>query len=107
MAVSDPRLRGHIVLTARVQREGKYYVARSLELGISSFGDTIEEAFDALADATLLYLKTLEEEGERRRFFEEKGIEIVPGEPSNEERSVTTRLGEFTAPLAVAVPAGS
>lgn len=38
------------------QKEGRWYVARSLELGVVSQGRTVEEAKQNLEEATELYL---------------------------------------------------
>jgi predicted RNase H-like HicB family nuclease len=43
--------------TAIVYKEDDVYVAECLEVGISSYGDTIEEALANLKEATELYLE--------------------------------------------------
>ena len=43
--------------TAIIQKEGKWFVARSLELGVTTQGRTIEEARRNLAEAVELYLE--------------------------------------------------
>ena len=43
--------------TAIIQKEGKWFVARSLELGVTSQGKTIEKAKDSLRETILLYLE--------------------------------------------------
>ena len=45
--------------TAIIQKEGKWFVARSLELGITSQGKTIENAKDNLREAMMLYLEDM------------------------------------------------
>ena len=71
-----------IVVTFVVEREGKHYVARSPELGTASFGDTEDEAFHNIAEATAEYLNALEELGERSLVLQKRAItvhEVVPG----------------------------
>lgn len=45
--------------TVIIQREGKWFVARSLELGVTSQGRTIEEAKNNLQEAVELYLEDM------------------------------------------------
>lgn len=44
-------------LTAVVTREGKFYVAECLELGVASQGESFDEALANLREAVHLYLK--------------------------------------------------
>ena len=44
-------------LTAVVTREGKFYVAECLELGVASQGESFDEALVNLREAVHLYLK--------------------------------------------------
>ena len=39
-----------------VYQEGKYFVSQCLNMDVSSFGDTIDEAVENLKDAVSLYL---------------------------------------------------
>ena len=43
--------------TAIIRKEGKWFVARSLELGVTSQGRTIEQAKNNLKEAVELYLE--------------------------------------------------
>jgi len=43
--------------TTTITKEGKWYVARCLELGVVSQGRTIEESQDNLKEAVELYLE--------------------------------------------------
>ena len=43
--------------TIIIMKEGKWYIARSLELGVTSQGKTIEEAKQNLKEAINLYLE--------------------------------------------------
>lgn len=71
-----PRLH-YIVLTAIFEKEedGRW-TAHCEELGTATFATTIEEAQDRLKEMIELHLNTLEDIGERDRFFKENGIEI-------------------------------
>ena len=46
-------------LTGVVEQEGEQYVSKCLELGTSSCGDTIEEAFSNLEEAINVHLGAL------------------------------------------------
>lgn len=45
--------------TAIIRKEGKWFVARSLELGVTTQGKTIEEAKRNLKEAVDLYLEDM------------------------------------------------
>ena len=45
--------------TAIITKEGKWFVARSLELGVTSQGKTVEEAKTNLKEAVALYLEDM------------------------------------------------
>ncbi len=45
--------------TAIIKKEGKWFVARSLELSVTSQGKTIEEAKKNLKEAVILYLENM------------------------------------------------
>lgn len=73
---------GFVVLTIEYHREDGQWLARCLELGTSTFGDTFEEAEQAIREAILLHLNTLEDVGERQRFFREHNIKSYTVRPS-------------------------
>lgn len=73
---------GYVLLAFRVFEEDGQYVSECVELGVASCGDTIDEAFKNIREASMLYIDTLEQEGERERLFKERGIVIHPGQPS-------------------------
>lgn len=66
-----------ITLRLEAEREDDLYVAHCPDLDVSSYGDTIEDAFAHLEQAILLYLDTIEEDGDRERVFAERGLGIV------------------------------
>ena len=43
-----------------IQKEGRYYVSQCLNVDVSSFGNTIQEAIDNLNEALLLYFEDKE-----------------------------------------------
>ena len=49
------------IFTTAINKEGKWYVAKCLELGVVSQGKTIEEATKNLKEAVELYLEDNEE----------------------------------------------
>lgn len=64
-----------------IQKEGRWYVARSLELGVTSQGRTIDEAKRNLQEAIELYLEDMPRE--RKRLAEDAPflttVEIASG----------------------------
>ena len=95
--------REHIVLTVRIEQdpETSAYVGLCEELAVSSFGSSVDEALDNVAEATLLYLNTVESHGERQRVFTEQGIDVRAGAPSpeiNQGHRVTHGSAPATSP---------
>ena len=66
----------YVVFRLLVQKEDDVYVSHCEKLGISSSGETIDEALANLKDALEIYLNTIEELGERSLLFRGKGIRI-------------------------------
>ena len=66
----------HVVLTTSFHREGKNWVALCDELGTSTYGKSLNEAQERIAEAIELHLNTLEEVGEIESFFAKNKIEI-------------------------------
>lgn len=78
-----------IALTVDVEREENehvQYVARCVELGTSTCGDTVAEALDNIADAIAVHLHALEQLGTREQVLREAGVEVIV--PS--DRAITT-----------------
>ena len=42
-----------------VYKDGEYYVSKCLNVDVSSFGDTIKDAIDALKEAVALYFEDM------------------------------------------------
>lgn len=74
-------IQGYISLTLEVFPEGKKYVSRCRELGVTSFGRDVAAAFANVKDAVTTYLNAIEELGDRERIFAEKGIVIRKTKP--------------------------
>lgn len=58
-----------------VYQEGKYYVSQCLNVDVSSFGKTIDEAVKNLADAVALYLK--DDLSDNKGLFHEVGNALI------------------------------
>jgi predicted RNase H-like HicB family nuclease len=74
----------HVLLTFRAYQAADgdaAYESQCDELDVASCGDTVAEALANAVEATLLYLNTLEELGQRRRVFDELGIDFDRGMP--------------------------
>lgn len=72
---------GYIVLTVFFKQEEDVWTAKCQELGTATFGDTFEEARQNIEEAIQVHLSTLEDVGERERFFKENGIKIHQHRP--------------------------
>ena len=73
--------KGYIVLAHEFQKEGRRWVGHCEKLGTSAFGRSLPEAEKGLREAVWLHLNTLEDVGERERFFREHNIELHPIRP--------------------------
>lgn len=72
---------GYIILTMRFKNEAKRWTAECVELGTATFGRSWKEAKTRIEEAVLLHLNTLEEVGERERFFRENNIQFYHEKP--------------------------
>jgi len=70
------KAQGYVVLTLKFQKQGRRWTALCEELGTATFGRSLPEADQRLKEAVLLHLNTLEEVGERERFFKENKIPV-------------------------------
>jgi hypothetical protein len=75
--------KGYITLTYQFFRDGKRWVGVCKELGTSTFSRSITEAEKQLSEAVCLHLNTLEDVGERERFFRENNIKLYTIKPKN------------------------
>lgn len=74
---------GYIQLTMTFyqEKDGRW-IGTCIELGTSEYGNTFDEAENNLNEAVELHLNTLEELGERKRFFKENKIKILKDKDS-------------------------
>lgn len=78
----ETKLIGYVVLKIEFKKEGEMWLATCVETGTSTFGDTLEEAQEAITELLPLHLNTLEEVGERENFFKKHNIKILPKKPT-------------------------
>jgi len=75
---------GYVVLTFAFEKIDRRWTAHCKELGTATFGRSLTEAEKRLEEAVFLHLNTLEEVGERERFFKEHNIQFCYGEPTED-----------------------
>jgi predicted RNase H-like HicB family nuclease len=75
------RTLGYVVLTLKFHKKGRRWTAYCEELGTATFGRSLPEADKRLKEAVFLHLNTLEEVGERERFFKEHNIKFHQTRP--------------------------
>jgi predicted RNase H-like HicB family nuclease len=101
------RRAGYVVFTFRFEKEDGRWTAYCDELGTATFGRSLPEAERKLSEAVLLHLSTLEEVGERERFFKEHDIEFHPKKPKDD---ILVRLpvngNSYIHPHIQPIPAG-
>jgi predicted RNase H-like HicB family nuclease len=90
MSVSSPV--HFVVLTCIFQREDKWVTAECQELGTTAFGRTLADAEKRLREAILLHLNTLEDVGERARFFKEHRIRMHTQYPEVAHPTIPTEV---------------
>lgn len=75
---------GYVILTFKFCKAGRRWTAYCEELGTATFGRSLPEADKRLEEAVLLHLDTLEEVGERDRFFREHNIKFHRVKPKKD-----------------------
>ena len=53
-----------------VYKEGNYYISQCLNVDVSSFGESLDEAIAALKEAVALYFEDEEDQGEYQEIKE-------------------------------------
>ena len=97
---------GTILLTGLVAEEDGQFASYCRELGTSSCGDTVGEAFDNLWDAVVVNLNALGETGEILNVLREKNIRIEFDEtPPMDEPMLRIPLGRIINTYRAIVPA--
>lgn len=74
---------GYVILTFRFHKENRRWAASCEELGTATFAFSLSEAEKRLEEAVGLHLNTLEDVGERDRFFKEHNIKFYHMKPRN------------------------
>ena len=99
------KTRGYVVLTLKFQQKGRRWTAYCEELGTATFGRSLPEADQRLKEAILLHINTLEDVGERDRFFKEHNIQLHHDKP-REDITVCLPINReiFIEPLIQALP---
>lgn len=92
ISASNARALHYVVLTCIFQREGRWVTAQCQELGTTAFGKNLDEAEERLREAILLHLNTLEDVGERARFFKEHKIRIYTQYPEAVHPTIPTEV---------------
>lgn len=99
---------GYVVLTGTAEKEGSQFVSYCRELGTSSCGDTVGEAFENLGDAIEVHINALTETGELLQVFRERNIRIDL-EPPPDELAIRVSAGKiftiYQRPITVVAPA--
>ena len=72
---------GYITLTLRFQKEDNKWVGVCEELGTSTYCRTLPGVEKQLQEAVRMHIETLEELGERERFFKENNIRVHTTKP--------------------------
>jgi len=99
------KTRGYVVLTLKFQKQGKRWTAYCDELGTATFGRSLPEADQRIKEAVLLHISTLEDVGERERFFKEHNIQLHLKKPSKDITvCVPVNRDMFVEPLIQALP---
>ena len=75
---------GYVTLTLEFEKEGRRWVGVCKQLGTSTYSRSLTEAEKQLREAVCTHLNTLEDVGERERFFKENGIKVHSAKPRSE-----------------------
>jgi predicted RNase H-like HicB family nuclease len=96
---------GYVLLQFRVEQDDDgLFLGECIELGVSSCGDTLDEAVRATMEATAAYLESLDLAGEREAVFAERGVTLLPTVPDRStEVHLVAHPGEWVTPQRLAV----
>jgi predicted RNase H-like HicB family nuclease len=84
----------YIALTFKFQKEGRRWIGVCKETGTSTYSRSLPEVEKQLQEAVCLHLNTLEELGERERFFKENKIKVHTAKPKNDTINIPTSVSE-------------
>ena len=97
---------GYVVLTLKFKKVDRRWTAYCEELGTATLGRSLPEADKRLKEAVLLHLNTLEDVGERSRFFKEHNIKLYTTRPTERVNiCLPLNKGLFVEPHIQAIPA--
>jgi len=97
-----------VILTLAFHREGKNWIGTCVELSTSTYGRGLDRVHQELLELIQLHLDTLEDIGERERFFQEHGITIYTDHVPDTVRSdVHVDSDQFIEARSVEVPVGA
>ena len=95
----------YIILTLEFHKEGKKWAAYCKELGTATFSYTLNDAEEKLKEAISLHLNTLEDVGEREKFFKKHNIKYHSHKPpANVTITASITDDIFVKPYAQIVP---
>jgi predicted RNase H-like HicB family nuclease len=98
----------YVVLTLEFRKIDRRWTAYCKELGTATFGRSLPEADERIKEAVLLHLNTLEDVGERERFFREHNIKLHRDRPRKNIRvCVSPGTNTFIEPHVQRLPAVS
>ena len=98
------RADGYVVLTLKFSKENRRWLGYCEELGTATFGRSLPEVDRKLKEAIIVHLSTLEDVGERDRFFKEHNIVFHGTKPKVVEFSVPTKGDTFFQPHIQRIP---
>lgn len=70
------KVQGFVILTLVFRQEGRRWLGECVELGTATYSNTLKRTHAELVEMVELHLNTLEQTGERQRFFDENGIKF-------------------------------
>lgn len=86
-----------ITLKFEEQDDGRW-TAKCVELGTATFGKSLQEAVTNINEAISLHLNTLEDVGERERFFKENNIPLLEKKERSAKINAPTNPRVFVRP---------
>lgn len=84
--------KGYVVLTMKYEREGNKWVGTCVELGTSTYENTLKQVIESLDALVLEHLNVLEELGARERFFTKWGIQFHAAHEKGSKGSIESHF---------------
>ena len=92
------RRSGYILVTFMFLKRDRRWEAYCIQLGTATFGRSLPEAQEKLREAVTLHLNTLEDVGERERFFKKHNIEFYLQKPKRATVPISSNKRTFLQP---------